>query len=285
MRLEFEVKRFLIVTLGTFIFVFGIAFFILPAQLVPGGFTGIATLIQYGLGQLGLHLNIGIVVFAINVPVIILGLKGISNTFVYYSIYSIVLQSLLFAIFTEPPGWFQNDLLASSALGGLFVGLGAAITFKLGASLGGMDILTQYISLRFQMSIGYIGLMINGAILAVALLIFDAQIAFYTLVLLAISNQIIDRLHTAYKRVRLDVITTKADTIKSTLIENSVRGITILDGVGAYTNQSRNVLMIVMQVHEVYEINKLISTVDTNAFVTMTPVRHLNGKFQRVVMK
>jgi len=285
MRLEFEIKRLLMVTVGTLVFVFGISFFVLPANLIPGGFTGIATLIQYGLSVIGFSVNIGLVVFLVNVPVMILGLKGISKTFVYYSIYSIILQSILFGVFNESSSLFDLDILANSAMGGLFVGLGAAIALKAGSSLGGMDILTQYLALRYQMSIGYFGLIINTAILGVALLIFDVQIAFYTLLMFAIMNQLIDRLHTAYKRVRLDIITTRANEIKTILIENSVRGITITDGVGAYTNQPRNILMMVMQVHEVYDIRKLIVEVDPEAFITMTPVRHLNGKFNRVIMK
>lgn len=285
MRLELEMKRLLMVTLGTIIFVFGVAFFVFPGKLIPGGLTGIATLIQYGLGQLGLQINIGIVVLVVNIPVMILGLKGISKTFVYYSIYSIILQSFLFGLLTENISWFGQDLLANSSLGGLFVGLGAAIALKSGASLGGMDILTQYLALKFQLSIGYMGLIINAGILLIALLIFDVQIAFYTLLMFAISNQLVDRIHTAYKRVRLDIITTKAEEIKSILIQNSVRGITILEGIGAYTNQPRNILMMVMQVHEVYDIRKLIVGVDPESFITMTPVRHLNGKFNRVIMK
>jgi uncharacterized membrane-anchored protein YitT (DUF2179 family) len=285
MRLEFEIKRLLLVTLGTVVFVFGIAFFVLPAQLIPGGFTGVATLIQYGLSLLNINVNIGLVILLVNIPVMILGLKGISKTFVYYSIYSILLQSFLFGFFNETQSLFGQDLLANSVLGGVFGGLGAAIALKSGASLGGMDILTQYLALKLQMSIGYIGLIINAGILVIALTIFDAQIAFYTLLMFAVTNQLVDRIHTAYKRVRLDIITNKAGDIKSILIQHSVRGITIMDGIGAYTSQPRNVLMMVMQVHEVYDIRKLIVSVDPDAFITMTPVRHLNGKFNRVIMK
>lgn len=280
-----ELKRFIRVTVGSILYIFGIAYFVLPGQLIPGGFTGIATLINYGLLELGIHINLGIVVLMVNIPVMILGLFKISKTFVYYSIYSIIIQGLLLSQFAQSTSWFDNDLLATSAMGGLFVGLGAAITLKAGASLGGMDILTQYLSLRFQISIGYLSLVINAIILSIALLIFDNQIAFYTLLMFAISNQLVDRLHTGYKRVRLDIITIHAEAIRTLLIKESVRGITMLDGTGAYTNQPRKILWMVLQVHEVYDIQKLIVSVDPEAFITMTPVRHLNGKFNRVLMK
>lgn len=283
--MSIELKRFVSVTLGTIIYIFGIAYFVLPGNLIPGGFTGIATLIDYGFKVIGFDFNLGLIVLIVNVPVMVLGLLKISKTFVYYSIYSIILQGLLLSQFAQTSSWFDNDLLATSAMGGLFVGLGAAITLKSGASLGGMDILTQYLSLRFQISIGYLSLIINAVLLSIALIIFDNQIAFYTLLMFAISNQLVDRLHTGYKRVRLDIITIHADDIRTLLIKESVRGITMMDGIGAYTRQPRKILWMVLQVHEVYDIQKLIIGVDPEAFITMTPIRHLNGKFNRVLMK
>jgi uncharacterized membrane-anchored protein YitT (DUF2179 family) len=283
--MSIELKRFVSVTLGTIIYIFGIAYFVLPGNLIPGGFTGIATLIDYGFKVIGFDFNLGLIVLIVNVPVMVLGLLKISKTFVYYSIYSIILQGLLLSQFAQTSSWFDSDLLATSAMGGLFVGLGAAITLKSGASLGGMDILTQYLSLRFQISIGYLSLIINAVLLSIALIIFDNQIAFYTLLMFAISNQLVDRLHTGYKRVRLDIITIHADDIRTLLIKESVRGITMMDGIGAYTRQPRKILWMVLQVHEVYDIQKLIIGVDPEAFITMTPIRHLNGKFNRVLMK
>ncbi|MFU8786403.1 MAG: YitT family protein, partial [Candidatus Izemoplasmataceae bacterium] len=141
MNIEFELKRLLFVTMGTILFVVGISFFIVPASLIPGGLTGFATLTQYGFDKLGIYLNLGIIVVIFNIPVMIIGLKGISKTFVYYSVYSILLQGILMAIFDNQPNIFGTDILASSIFGGLAVGLGAGITLKSGSSLGGMDIL------------------------------------------------------------------------------------------------------------------------------------------------
>ncbi len=285
MNLRFELKRLMFVTLGTAIFVVGISFFIVPAALVPGGITGFATLTQYGFNQLGISINLGILVLLFNIPVIIIGIKGISKTFVYYSVYSIVLQSLLLGIFDQREMIFGNDILASSIFGGIAIGLGAAIALKSGSSLGGMDILSQYIALKFKLSVGHVSLFTNAIILTIALLVFEPQVALYTLLALAVANLLIDRLHTAYKRVRLDIVTPYGHQVKDALIANFIRGITIIDGVGAYTGASRNVLWMVTQTHEVYDIQKIVLAIDPDAFMTMTPIRHLSGKFNKVIMK
>ena len=285
MNLRFELKRLLFVTIGTVVFVIGISFFIVPAALVPGGITGFATLTQYGFNQLGVSLNLGLLVLIFNVPIIVIGIKGISKTFVYYSIYSIVLQSILLGIFDQREMIFGSDILASSIFGGIAIGLGASIALKSGSSLGGMDILSQYIALKFKMSVGHVSLFANAIILGIALVIFDPQIALYTLLALAVANLLIDRIHTAYKRVRLDIVTPHGEAVKEALISAFIRGITIIDGVGAYTGERRNLLWMVTQTHEVYDIQKIVLSIDPNAFMTMTPIRHLSGKFHKVIMK
>ena len=285
MSLEFEIKRLFFVTIGTVLFVFGISFFIVPASLVPGGITGFATLTQYGFNQLGIHLNLGMLVLIFNIPIMIMGIKGISKTFVYYSIYSIVLQGVLLGIFDDQELLFGNDILASSIFGGLAIGLGAAIALKSGSSLGGIDILSQYLALKFKITVGYISLISNGIILSLALLLFEPQFALYTLLAFVVANLLVDQIHTAYKRARLDIVTAHGDKLKTELIKNFIRGITILEGVGAYTGEARQMLVMVTQTHEVYDIKKLILSIDPDAFITMTPIRHLSGKFHRIVMK
>lgn len=285
MKIAFEVKRFLWVSLGSTLFVFGISFFIVPATLVPGGITGLAVLSQYGLDLVNIHVNLGLIVIIYNIPVMIIGLKGISKTFVYYSVYSIILQSILLAIFDAQSSIFGSDILASSIFGGLFVGLGAGITLKSGSSLGGMDIISQYISIKLQISVGYISVFVNGLILSIALLIFEPNIAFYTLLSFVVANLLVDQLHTAYKRVRLDIITVKGSEVKSVLISAFIRGITMSKGTGAYTGVERDILWMVTQTHEVYDIKKIVTDIDPEAFITMTPIKHLNGKFNRVIMK
>ncbi len=285
MNIRFQLKRLMFVTIGTVLFVFGISFFIVPAALVPGGITGFALLTQYGFNQLGLHINLGLLVFTFNIPIMIMGIKGISKTFVYYSIYSIVLQGILLAIFDDRDMIFGSDILAASIFGGFAIGLGASIALKSGSSLGGIDILSQFISLKFKISVGYVSLIANGIILTIALLIFETQIALYTLLAFAVANLLVDQLHTAYKRVRLDIVTSKGVDVKNNLISQFIRGITILDGTGAYTGEKRQVLWMVTQTHEVYDIKRIVLEIDPDAFITMTPIRHLSGKFNKVIMK
>ncbi|MFW5893449.1 MAG: YitT family protein, partial [Bacillota bacterium] len=100
-----------------------------------------------------------------------------------------------------------------------------------------------------------------------------------------VTNLLIDQLHTAYKRVRLDILTTKGEAVKDAIIRHSIRGVTMLDGKGAYTGHHRTILWMITQTHEVYDIETIITSIDPDAFITMSPVHHLNGFFHRVPIR
>ena len=285
MNLEIEFKRLLTVTLGSFLAVFGLTFFIVPNELVSGGLTGYAILTRYGLSLIDVDISLSILVAMVNIPVMILGFIGVSRKFVYYSMYSIVLQVVLIGLLENVEPIFANDLFAGSIIGGLIVGIGAAITLKAGASLGGLDIVSQFFALRYNISVGYVSIVANGAILVIAFLLFDPNIALYTLLMFVVINMVVDRVHTAYKRVRLEIVTGSGDEVKQELISHYIRGITLMDGVGAYTGSKRTVLLMVTQSHEVYDVQKTILTIDPDAFISMSPVRLLAGKFNKVVIK
>jgi uncharacterized membrane-anchored protein YitT (DUF2179 family) len=120
---------------------------------------------------------------------------------------------------------------------------------------------------------------------ALAFLLFDPNIALYTLLMFVVVNMVVDQVHTAYKRVRLEIVTSNGEEVKQELISHYIRGITLVDGIGAYTGSKRTVLLMVTQAHEVYDVQKTILTIDPDAFISMTPVRLLAGKFNRVVIK
>lgn len=285
MNLEVEFQRLLRVTLGSFLAVFGLTFFIVPSNLVAGGLTGYAILTRYLLSLIEFDINLSLLVAIVNIPVMILGFIGVSRKFVYYSMYSIVVQVFLIGLLENASPIFGTDVFAGAVIGGLIVGLGASITLKAGASLGGLDIVSQYFSLKYNVSVGYVSIFANAGILTLAFLLFEPQTALYTLVMFVVANTVVDRLHTAYKRVRIEIVTAKGEEVKQELISHFIRGVTIIEGTGAYTGLQRNVLLMVTQTHEVYDVQKSILSIDPDAFMSMTPVRLLAGKFNRVIIK
>ncbi len=285
MKYRLEFRRLFNVILGTVLYVVGVSYFIVPANLITGGLTGYAVLVTSYLERFDIFFNLGIVVFVINIPVMILGIRGVSRKFVIYTVISILLQSLLFGFIQNPNPIFVNDLVGSAIFGGLFIGAGAGIALKSGTSLGGMDVVSQYFAIKKQTSIALVNLSTNGFLLVLSLLFFEPSVALYTLLGYITTNVLVEKIHTGYKRVRVEIITAHGDLVKEVLLASYEHGITISDGVGAFTGDSKKVLIMVTQSHEVYDIKKSVLKVDENAFITMTPVRHLNGKFNQIIIK
>lgn len=285
MNFNFELKRLGYVLIGTLLYTFGIILFIAPANLLSGGINGIAMLIRLTLELLGYSINLGVLVLLFNIPVIILGIKGISRKFVYYSVVSIIIQVILFATISVATPVFGNDIIANATFGGIFIGVGAGITLRSGASLGGMDIISQFIAIRRQTSVGFISLITNGLLLSISLIFFEPTIALYTMLGFISTNIVVDRIHTGYKRVKLEIITSQGELVIEELLRSYQHGITVSEGYGAYTSQAKQILIMVTQAHEVYDVRKSVLKIDELAFITMSPIRHISGKFNQVIMK
>ncbi len=284
-KFHLEYRRLFNVLVGTILYVVGVTFFIVPAKLITGGLTGYAVLVINYLEQFGVTFNLGIATFLVNIPVMYLGLKGVSRKFVIYTIISIVLQSILFGLIKIENPIFTDDYIGSALFGGLFIGVGAGIALKAGASLGGMDVVSQYFAIKKQTSIAMVNLSVNGVLLIVSMIVFEPSVALYTFLGYIVSNVLVERIHTGYKRVKVEIITEKGEEVREKLLQSYEHGITITKGIGAFTGDEKSILIMVTQSHEVYDVKRSVLGIDEYAFITMTPVRHLNGKFNQIIIK
>lgn len=284
-KFNLEYRRLFNVIFGTVLYVVGVTFFIVPARLITGGLTGYAVLAINYLEQFGFIINLGLATFLINIPVMYLGFRGVSRKFVIYTIISIVLQSIMFSVIDIQNPIFTNDYIGSALFGGLFIGVGAGIALKAGASLGGMDVISQYFAIKKQTSIAMVNLSVNGVLLVLSMIFFEPSVALYTFLGYIVTNVLVEKIHTGYKRVKVEIITDKGEDVREKLLQTYEHGITITKGIGAFTGSEKSILIMVTQSHEVYDLKRSVLSVDEYAFITMSPVRHLNGKFQQIIIK
>jgi uncharacterized membrane-anchored protein YitT (DUF2179 family) len=275
--------------------------FLEPAQLYSGGVTGISQLISNASEKwIGHRINLGFLTFVINIPIIIIGWKHVSKRFVICSLVSILLQTILmsgiipyvdFIINTGKNPLTGNivdgngvemDPLLLSFVGGFISGFGSALALRHGTSTGGIDILSQALSFKKNISIGYISMVVNVIIAILGAMLFgNAAIAFYTIVRIISSSVITDKLHTAYNYMKVEIITTKGEEIAQFLMYDIGRGITTYNAYGAFTHSEKKVLETVVSK---YEINRVIDDarkIDPQVFVTVTPIKKVYGNFKK----
>lgn len=275
-----ETKKIVIVIVGAFLTALGMNLFLIPANVYSSGFTGIAQLLSKVLTEYTpLNISMGILLLLLNIPVAFLGWKKVGKSFTIYSFLSVVLSSLFLELI--PIHRMSHDILLNAVFGGVIIAAGVGITLKWGASTGGLDIIAMVLSRMKDKPIGPYMLLLNGIIIITAGFLYGWEKALYTLVFLYTSTRVIDAIHTRHAKLTAFIITKNADELKKAIHKKLVRGITMLPAKGAFSNETREMLMIVITRYELFDLERVIKEVDPHAFTNIIQTTGVYGFFRR----
>lgn len=299
-----EFKRIFAVIFFTFVYAVGVLWFI-EASVVPmytGGVLGIAQLFRDTLFVV-FDQTTGIAFLAtvnmiLNIPILILGWKGVSHRFTIHTLISIVFQTLFLSLIPRVDFGLseQVHVFAASTLGGLLIGIGAGGALRYGASTGGIDIIAQYVSLKSGKSVGFISLVVNIVVAILGAFIIGGQvgpsgvtvaggiIVSYTIVRIIASTIGLDLVHTSYQHISVQVISNQHEAIAEQIIHTIRRGVTYLEAQGAYSKSNKMMIYVIISRYEFETLFKLIQQIDPKAFIVTTPVRSVYGNFLRKTM-
>ncbi|MGL4952452.1 MAG: YitT family protein [Culicoidibacterales bacterium] len=276
-----RLHQVLAVVLGSIIYVIGFKLFVQPAALYSGGLSGISQLIVLISGRyFELQLDLGVVLLALNIPLLLFGWFKVNRRFTILSILSVGITSVLFAII--PPFSISGDEIVNVVFGGILIGIGVGISLRYGGSTGGMDIITMYLSSKSDAPFGQYALFINVFIISVAAILNDIQPALYTLILLYVQSLVVNSIHSSHIKYTLFIVTSHSHQLVEALTQANHRGITVFDAVGAYTNQPKKTLMTVVTSYQLYDTQELISQIDDKAFVDILPTHQIQGRFVKI---
>ena len=283
-QVSIKLKNLGIMIIGVFVYVLALNMFISPANLYTGGVTGIAQLIiAFASSAFGIQLSLGVLILLFNVPLLYLAWRSIGKRFALLSILTVVLQSVVLELI--PMGKFSEDILLNAVFGGVLIGVGIGMILKIGASTGGTDIVFQYLSMKFNGSFGKYSFAINAIIILIAGLTQGWETALYTIISIYITSVVIDKIHTVHQNLTLYIVTSKEDEMIKTLQQQLYRGITILEGRGAYSKNDKSVLMMVLSSYELYEALAVIKMVDEQAFTNVVQSEMVQGYFVKKEIK
>ena len=235
--------------------------------------------------------------FLINVPIFILAYKKIGKKFGFFTIvnvgfYFLIVNTLPSNItnmfYTNSSLAFESDLLARALFAGICTGISTSIAFKFDHSAGGIDVVSVYLNgKKNNLSIGKITLLINVfIILAYTILtvindngdLSSTTLALYSIVYFFTSSTIIDLFSHRDKKRQLQIIT-ENENLSDILISYFPHSCTIIDGKGAYSKTGKYVLYTVISIFEVKRAIKIIQEIDPRAFITITNVSQVVGRF------
>ncbi len=273
-----KIKEFLadtlIFILGGILYSVAINCFLSRNNILNGGFTGIATILNFLF-----DLPIGTVIFIMNIPVFIIAYKKLGVRFVLRTVWATLITSVFIDVGTVLPV-YSNDLLLSSLFGGAITGVSLGIIFIRNATTGGVDIIAKLIQIKSpQISIGRSILLFDAVIVILGGLIYgNFESMLYAAVVIFVSTQVLDYIIYGVSRgAMILIITQESEKIRRMIISDFDRGVTVLKGQGGYSSENKNVLLCACYDNQTQKFIKKIKAADENAFFIVTQSKQILG--------
>ncbi|APM38996.1 YitT family protein [Clostridium kluyveri] len=264
--------KFLFMLIGAAMAAVALEIFLIPNSVIDGGVTGISIMSSYLTG-----LPLGLFIFILNIPFLIIGYKHIGKTFTISTLFSVTALSIIVS-FLEPVKSITNDTLLASVFGGILLGIGIGLIMRNGGCSDGTEIIAIILDKRTGFSIGEVVMIINIFILSSAGILFGWDRAMYSMVTYFIAFKMIDiTVEGLDESKAVLIITDKSQDITDALLARLGRGVTLLDGKGGYTNTPTNVLYVIVSRLEISKLKSIVSDFDKNALITIGHVE-VSGK-------
>ena len=254
--------------LGALVQAFAMRLFLVPGQLVSGGISGAAQIINHFIS-----FPIGVMVFVGNVPLFILGWRYLGgHRFAIRTAVAVAAFSLftdLLVLFLPASGVTQDNVL-NSLFGGVFLGVGLGIVYRGQGTSGGSDILGRILNHRLGISISQAYLITDTIVVLAGGFAFSWEKALYGMVVIYVSGIAAEMISEGSSIFRtVIIITSETEKVTRAILDVLERGVTILSGTGGYTNAERPVLYCVITRSEVNQLKQLVKETDPKAFMVI----------------
>jgi uncharacterized membrane-anchored protein YitT (DUF2179 family) len=307
---------FLVCTASAFIFAIGFKTFMTPnntgatgsaaMKLVSGGMSGISqniTLILqiiFPQWQINEDLSYGILYFVLNIPIFLLAWFGIGKRFAIFTLINVIEVSLFSNLFgnlnwdflTHVSKFVQENgaMLSRALFAGVCTGLSSALAFKVDISAGGIDVVSYYIATKKRTSVGKYTVLLNSVTVILFAVLTATKAGWddttgsafatvlYSFLYMLVVMLVIDLIHVRNKKCEVRVVTAMPQ-LSEVLLANIPHGATLQKGVGAFSGEEKTIISMVISSYEVDALVKLVQKEDPRAFVQVTTLTQVYGRF------
>ena len=265
-----------LIVLGNAVYAAGVVLFILPSGLITGGTTGIALIVNHFTGM-----RISVFVGVFNAVMFALGYLVLGRKFAMSTLVSTVSYPLMLGLIQKAVGGFvlTDDLLLSALFGGLLIGLALAMVIRIGASTGGMDIPPLILQKTLRIPISASLYAFDFAILIGQMIFTPKQTCLYGILLVLVYTITLDKLlAVGASRTKLEIISKDHEAIRAAILEDLDRSVTLLHGRTGYVGKETDVIFCVIAPRELYKLERIVYSIDPDAFVVMSRATSVHGK-------
>ncbi len=252
---------------GAIIYAVGICCFLNPANIAPGGASGISIITNHLFG-----LPIGTVSILINIPILYAGYRKLSGKLIFKTVIALIVTSFIIDFIITPLfPVYTGDRLLGSVFGGVLLGIGLGIIFSAGYTTGGTDILSMLLRLKFpHLRIGIAILIIDCFVLLASVLFFhDIEAGLYGVISLFASGKLVDFMVYSGDSSRLTfIITSKEKEVIEQINKRIDRGVTIINAEGGFTRENKKIVLCAVRHREFSALKEAVFDADSKAFFT-----------------
>lgn len=279
-KLRLPYRNMIPILIGTAIYAFGLHYFVIPNELMEGGMTGVALLINYASG-----IPPSITTLVLNIPLFFIGWKAFGSPAMMLTILGTL--SLAFFLWVMEVliriGWIipleGRDYFLVTLYAGVTLGTGLGIVFRFGGTTGGSDILARLINRSRGWSMGQIILIIDALVISASLLYIPIEKVLYTLVVVFIASKMIDFVtEGAYAAKAFTIVTENSQPLAQAITRELDRGVTIFPAKGGFSQYHKEVVYCVISRQETRRLRNLIKLSDPDAFIIVSDVQDVLGE-------
>lgn len=277
----YQVFRIFVVVFASIFYAWNLRCFAKIGGLFPGGFSGLSLLLQkIGLDFIGVDIPFTVFNVILNCIPAYIAYRYIGKRFTLYSIVVIILSSIFVDIL--PPYQFTDDIMLISVFGGLLNGFAISLCLNVGATTGGTDFISIFLSRMKGIDAWNYILVGNVIMLVVAGALFGWSIALYSIIYQFCSTQMIQMLYKRYQKETLFIISDKSTEIYHAIREMTNHDATLFKGVGCYEEKERTLIYSVINSEAKRELIPLIRSIDEHAFINIVKTQELDGRFHDI---
>ena len=277
-----QVKTFLVDIvydiLGSILYGIGMVTFASASNFAPGGVSGISILLNFITKGV---LPIGLATVLINIPIILLTYKTLGRRFFMRSVKTILISWPITDYLVPLVPKYAEDPMLAAIFGGILAGAGLVFIYMRDSSTGGSDFVIMAIRKKHpHLTIGNISMAVDGIIIVLGAFVYkNINATLYGFIMTIIYSIIIDKLMYGFNSSKLVVvISEKGNDIAKAVGDEIERGVTIANGVGAYTGNAKKILMCACSKAEVFKIKRIAYKADSKAFVIVSSVDTAYGE-------
>lgn len=271
-----RILPYLLMVLGNVMYALTVKLFLLPANLISCGTTGLAITVNHLLG-----IPMTAFILGFNIVMLVVGWITLGKQFALTTVFSSFFYPIALEVLNRVLGdvCITEDLLLNTIFSGLGLGLSLGMVMRGGASTGGMDIPSLVLKKYFHVPVSVTLWTFDFVIMLMQMMFHTLEDLLYgVLLLMMISFALNKILLLGTSRTEVKVVSSRSGAIRDAILSQVDRGVTMIHGEGGYLHAPTEIILSVVSNHELPKIERLARSIDPECFMIVTRVTEVWGR-------